>query len=212
MSPTGQYALSSFFLSQTDAKDDVCWEISKTIVEETMQQEQPVSLNNQANLTAIYQRYAPALFGYLHRHASSLEDTEDLLLEVFQAALERSGFEVLGAREQEAWLWCVARNKVADHHRKRVRRQGLSLDLVPEELYEPECETPEMLLLRQEEYEHLRASIQRLSAHQQEIVRLRFALGLRSAEIATILQKSEGAVRATLSRTLKLLRKIYENE
>jgi DNA-directed RNA polymerase specialized sigma24 family protein len=37
-------------------------------------------------------------------------------------------------------------------------------------------------------------------------------MGLRSAEIATILQKSEGAVRVTLSRALKLLRKIYENE
>lgn len=177
-----------------------------------MQQEQPVSLNNQAHLTAIYQRYAPALFGYLHRHANSLEDTEDLLLEVFEAALERPGFEDLGTKEQEAWLWCVARNKVADHHRKRVRRQGLSLDLVPEELYESERETPETLLLRQEEYARLHASIQRLPAHQQEIVHLRFALGLRSAEIATILQKSESAVRATLSRTLKLLRKIYENE
>jgi len=177
-----------------------------------MQQEQSASLNNQAYLTAVYQRYAPALFAYLYRYASSLEDTEDLLLDVFQAALERPGFEHLGVKEQEAWLWCVARNKVTDHHRKRVRRQSLSLDLVPEEVYEPDRETPEIVLLRQEEYTHLHASIQRLPEPQQEIVRLRFALGLRSAEIATILHKSEGAVRVTLSRALKLLRKIYENE
>ncbi len=177
-----------------------------------MQQEQSASLNNQAYLTAVYQRYAPALFAYLYRHASSLEDTEDLLLDVFEAALERSDFARLGTKEQEAWLWNVARNKAVDHYRKCVRRQGLSLELVPEELYEPERETPETLLLRQEEYARLHASIQRLPAFQQELVRLRFALGLRSAEIATILHKSEGAVRVTLSRTLKLLRKIYENE
>jgi DNA-directed RNA polymerase specialized sigma24 family protein len=43
-------------------------------------------------------------------------------------------------------------------------------------------------------------------------VRLRFVLDLRSAEIAAILDKSEGSVRVMLSRTLKLLRKIYEKE
>lgn len=177
-----------------------------------MWQEQTASLSDKAYLTAVYQRYATALFAYLHRHSGSLEDTEDLLLEVFQAALERPGFERLGAKEQEAWLWCVARNKVTDHHRKRVRRQGLSLELVPEEVYEPDRETPETVLMRKEEYARLHANIQRLPAVQREIVHLRFAMGLRSAEIATILQKSEGAVRVTLSRALKLLRKIYENE
>ncbi len=177
-----------------------------------MRQEQTVLLNEKAYLTAVYQRYAPALFAYLYRHADSLEDAEDLLLEVFQAALEREGFEYLSAKEQEAWLWCVARNKMVDHHRRRVRRQGIPLDLVPEDVYEPDRETPEVILLRREKYERLHASIRRLPAVQQEIVHLHFALGLRSAEIATVLHKSEGAVRVMLSRALKLLRKIYESE
>jgi RNA polymerase sigma factor (sigma-70 family) len=177
-----------------------------------MQQKQVASLNNQAYLTAVYQRYAPALFAYLYRHASSQEDTEDLLLEVFLAALERPGFEQLSTKEQEAWLWCVARNKATDHHRKRVRHQNVSLELAPENVYEQDNETPEVLLLRQEEYARLQASIQQLPPIQQEVVRLRFVLGLRSTEIATVLDKSEGAVRVMLSRSLKLLRKIYENE
>lgn len=170
------------------------------------------ALNDKAYLTEVYQRYAPAIFAYLHRHSSSLEDTEDLLLEVFLAALERSGFETLGAKQQEAWLWCVARNKMADHHRRRVRHEGVPLELALEDACEPDDKTPEMLLLQQEEYTHLQASIQQLPVLQQEIVRLRFVFGLRSAEIATVLHKSEGAVRVMLSRALKLLRTIYENE
>lgn len=177
-----------------------------------MQQEQRPSLNNHTYLTAVYQRYASALFAYLYRHASSLEDTEDLLLEVFLAALERPGFAQLGQQEQEAWLWCVARNKRMDYYRRQTRRQGISLELVPEEVYEQEESTPETEFLRQEERERLRNNIARLPAFQQEIVRLRFTLGLSSAEIAAVLQKSEGSVRVTLSRALKLLRKIYENE
>lgn len=98
-----------------------------------MRQKHIASLNDKAYLTALYQRYAPALFAYLYRHVGSMEDTEDLLLEVFLAALERSGFENLGTKEQEAWLWCVARNKMTDHHRKANRRQGVPLDLIAEE-------------------------------------------------------------------------------
>jgi RNA polymerase sigma factor (sigma-70 family) len=187
-------------------------DIYQIYTEEYMRKEQIASLNDKAHLSAVYKRYAPALFAYLYRHASSLEDTEDLLLEVFLAALERPNFAELGTKEQEAWLWCVARNKMADHHRKQVRRPGVPLELVPENEYEQDHETPEVLLLRQEEYSHLQASIRQLPAIQQEIVHLKFVLGLRSAEIATILDKSEGAVRVMLSRSLKLLRKIYEHE
>ena len=141
-----------------------------------------------------------------------LEDTEDLLLEVFLAALERPGFENLSELEQKTWLWKVAHNKMVDHYRKQSRRRGVPLDMLPEEVYEPDRETPEVLLLRWEEHHQLRASIQRLPAHMQEVVHLRFALNLRSAEIANVLQKSEGAVRVMLSRALKLLREIYEDE
>ncbi len=177
-----------------------------------MQQKQMTSFNEKNYLTAIYQRYAPTLFAYLYRHTGLLEDTEDLLLDVFLAALERPGFEQLGEKEQQAWLWCVARNKMTDLHRKKVRRQGIPLELVPEDAYEPDGETPEYLLLQQEESLRLKVGIEQLPALQQEILHLRFGLGLRSAEIATILNKNEGAVRATLSRALKLLRKLYEHE
>jgi RNA polymerase sigma-70 factor (ECF subfamily) len=177
-----------------------------------MWQEQITTLNEKAYLSAMYQHHAPLLFAYLYRHVRSLEDTEDLLLEVFLAALERADFEQLSVKEREAWLWRVARNKMIDLHRKRVRRKGLSLERVPEGVYEPDDETPETLLLQKEEAMRLKASIEQLPAPQQEIVYLRFGLGLRSTEIATVVNKSEGAVRIMLSRALKLLRKIYEKE
>lgn len=170
------------------------------------------SLNDKAYLTAIYQRYAPALFAYLWRSIGVMEDTEDLLLEVFLAALERPGFEELNETEQKAWLWSVARNKMVDHYRKKKRHTGVPLDILPEEALKPDLETPEVLLLRSEERYRLRATIRHLPALQQEIVHLRFTLNLSSSEIAAILQKSEGAVRVMLSRALKLLRRIYENE
>ena len=39
--------------------------------------------------TTLYESFAPALFAYLLKQTASREDAEDLLLEVFLAALER---------------------------------------------------------------------------------------------------------------------------
>jgi RNA polymerase sigma-70 factor (ECF subfamily) len=164
------------------------------------------------SLATLYQCFAPVLFAYLYHHTSSREDAEDLLLEVFLAALENDSFGKLDAREQESWLWSVAHNKMIDHYRRTARRSGVQLDLVLDNLYERDEYAPEHVTLRHEEYAHLRATIQTLPELQQEILRLRFANDLRCSEIAAVLQKSEGAIRMLLSRTMKLLRTIYAKE
>ena len=69
---------------------------------------------------------------------------------------------------------------------------------------------PEQVALRREEERRVAAAVQRLPALQQEVVRLRFAGGLRCAQIADVLGKREGAVRMALSRALNLLRTLYE--
>jgi RNA polymerase sigma-70 factor, ECF subfamily len=176
-----------------------------------MQQNSCMTLDN-PSLALLYQRFAPVLFAYLYRHTSSREDAEDLLLEVFLAALEHSGFARLSEKEQEGWLWSVARNKTVDHYRRAARRPGVQLDLVLEDLYEREEYAPEHVTLRREEYARLRANIAQLPELQQEVLRLRFANDLHCSEIATVLQKSEGSIRMLLSRTMKLLRAVYAKE
>lgn len=176
-----------------------------------MQQNQGMTLDN-PSLAVLYQRFAPVIFAYLHRHLSSREDAEDLLLEVFLAALERPTFALLGTKEQEGWLWNVAHNKMIDHYRRTTRRPGVQLELVLNDLYEREEYAPEHVALKREEYAHLRSHIEHLPEIQQEVLRLRFANDLRCSEIASVLQKNEGAIRMLLSRTLKLLRSVYEKD
>jgi RNA polymerase sigma-70 factor (ECF subfamily) len=161
------------------------------------------------SLVLLYQRFAPVLFAYLYRRTSSREDAEDLLLEVFLAALEHTSFAALGAQEQERWLWSVARNKMIDHYRWVARRPGVQLDLVLDDLYERDDYAPEHVILQHEEYAHLDEKIAQLPGIQQEVLRLRFANDLHCAEIAAVLQKSEGAIRMVLSRTMKMLRAVY---
>ena len=86
----------------------------------------------------------------------------------------------------------------------------LPLDEIEESAFDDEELAPEQFALRQEEYRRLYTSIQHLSDLQQQVLQMRFVHDLRCAEIAVSLNKSEAAVRMLLSRTLSLLRSIYE--
>jgi RNA polymerase sigma factor (sigma-70 family) len=163
-------------------------------------------------LTALYRAHAPGLFSYARRHTSTREDAEDIVLAVFVAALEShmllSGSEV----EQAAWLWRVAKNKIADYRRRAMHDANARLEEVGETVNVDEGWTPDEEALRGEAYAQLRKAVGSLPELQQKVLWLRFAQGLRSKEIALRLSKGEGAVRMLLSRSLNSLRRVYERQ
>lgn len=166
------------------------------------------SLEVDESQTALYERFGPSIFGYLRSHIRSLEDAEDLLLEVFVAALEHDNLSALAPDEQLSWLRRVAHNKLLNVYRRGSRHPQVALDLIVEEIFEEEG--PEQHTLRQEERRQLQAAIQKLPLLQQQILRLRYTDGLRCPEIAILLNKREGAVRKLLSRSILFLRQIYQ--
>jgi RNA polymerase sigma factor (sigma-70 family) len=161
-------------------------------------------------IALLYQKYAPGILAYVRQHIALQEDAEDLVVDVFLAAIEHSAFASLSEKAKQLWLWRVTRNKVIDAYRRSKVRQSVNLDLAVESLFEDEQFSPENAALRQEDYLDLAAHLQRLPALQQEILRLRFGQGLSCGEIAVTLKKRENVVRVTLSRSLNLLRKIYQ--
>lgn len=158
----------------------------------------------------LYQRHGPKLLKYIRRHVPIREDAEDVLLEVFVAALESDTLRTLGEGEQLAWLRSVAHNKFVDHNRRFYRRPIVTLEETSEMLYDDDDLAPEQIALRREAHAQLRRHLSSLPELQREVLRLRFANGLRCAEIARHLNKNEGTVRTLLSRSLNLLRSVYE--
>ena len=163
-------------------------------------------------MAALYQQYASTLLAYLLHRVPSEEDAEDILVEVFLAALENKQFAGLPEKAQLAWLWRVTRNKTVDAYRRSTRRRkrDVTLDAVGEQVFSDEQEEPESSALRQEEYSTLQRHLKGLTPLQQEVLHLRFGQDLRCSEIAVRLGKHEGAVKVMLSRTLNLLKSIYK--
>src|SRR5260370_6142155 len=91
----------------------------------------------------LYQRYWHALFTVIRQSISSREDAEDILLEVFLAAVESNTLPGMSEMHQEAWLRRVAYNKCMDFHRLTTRRPAVSLEGYIETLYAGVARTPE---------------------------------------------------------------------
>ncbi len=166
-------------------------------------------LIQQEAMADLYERYWFIVLRTIRQHISSHEDAEDVLLDVFLAALESDVFFNLVEQQQVAWLRRTAYNKAMDYHRRRTRQPLLSLQ-DDETLFADEERSPEKTFLKHEENLRLQSQIALLPELQQEILRLRFADGLRCKEIAARVRKNEGTVRSLLSRTLNGLRGLYE--
>ncbi len=174
-------------------------------------QQQRSPQENTSLVALLYQQHASAIFLLVRRHVFSREDAEDITLETFLAAFEQERTLAEGSDDMRlAWLRRVAHNKMIDHYRCSARRQSATLEEISSLLDEDENGAPEPATLRNEEYALLRSRLASLPSQQQEVLHLRFAGGLRSREIATLLQKREGSVRSMLARSLNFLRSIYE--
>src|SRR5260370_29924273 len=86
-------------------------------------------------MALLYRKYAPGMLTYVRMRVPSPEDAEDLVVEVFLAALENAKFTVLSEKAKQSWLWRVTRNKVIDAYRRAKTRQTITLDHVAEGLF-----------------------------------------------------------------------------
>ena len=156
------------------------------------------------------ERHAAFILAYVRTHTASWQDAEDLTLEVFLTALEHDNLSWLTDKQKLVWLWRVAHNKLIDSYRRPGQPPAVSLEQVVENASHDETLMPEQLVLRSEELERLYKAIGKLSSQQQQVLQLRYGEGLRFAEIAVLLNKREATVRKICSRSLVLLRRIYE--
>lgn len=176
-----------------------------------MFQKQGQALDNSL-LENLYKKHARDVLRYIQRYLFSREDADDVLVEVFLAALENENVINLHAESQLAWLLRVARNKVIDYQRRAIRHPAVALDEALDSPFEVDPLTPEQAALDQEDIDTLRTRLALLPELQQQVLQLRFGDGLRTKEIAERLKKSDGAIRSLLLRSLDLLRKLYTHE
>jgi RNA polymerase sigma-70 factor (ECF subfamily) len=158
----------------------------------------------------LYRRYMRRVFRYLLTYTDSVDDAADLTQHVFLRALEALPAYRHQGVPFAAWLLAIARNAAMDLYRRR--RRAIPWDHVSAEWHPFSDSDPEATALQAEGLNRLRLLVAQLDNEKQEMLYLRFAGGLKSAEIALVLGKSEVAVQKALRRTLLQLKERYDAE
>src|ERR671931_279904 len=155
-------------------------------------------------LEELYLIHFDRIYSYLHMSVGNRHDAEDLTTQTFLKMLESIGKFRFRAAPFSAWLFRIAHNLAMDHFRAARRWQP------EEEVPEPPGQEE-----RSAEDEALhsigRASmlelIDNLSPEQQQVLTLKFVFNFGNAEAATILGKTEGAIKSLQHRALVSLQK-----
>jgi RNA polymerase sigma-70 factor (ECF subfamily) len=155
-----------------------------------------------------YDRYHMQVYRYLHAHLKQEQDAADLMQQVFfQAWKHRQTYEP-GRGTVATWLLSIAHHRLVDFY--RLSRPSISWESIPE--VAATDQNPEAKVLSEESIALVRRLLEALPQPEQELLALRFAAQLSSAEIAALIGKSEAATKKQLTRLLRRLQEQYRRQ
>lgn len=152
--------------------------------------------DDQPAFREFYRAQAPRLWKYLIARGCDAQSAYDLLAEAFERFLRTVCRD---PRAPVAFLYRIAVNLHIDSHR-RVKASPVDPRADWEAVSQVPADDPP------DEYEHLRALVLRLPEREQNLLLLRYWIGLSHEEVAQVLGLPGGTVRRQCAELLEKLR------
>ena len=159
---------------------------------------------DRAALEELYLIHFDRIYSYLHMSVGNRHDAEDLTTQTFLKMLESIGKFRWQSAPFSAWLFRIAQNLAMDHFRARRRWQPEEEVPEPPGEEEPSAELQAMHSIGRQS---MLALIEDLSSEQQQVLTLKFVFNFQNADVATILGKTDGAIKSLQHRALVSLQK-----
>ncbi len=159
---------------------------------------------DRAALEELYLLHFDRIYSYLHMTVGNRHDAEDLTTQTFLKMLESIGRFRWQAAPFSAWLFRIAHNLSMDHFRAHRRWQPYEEVPEPHGSEEPSAELEAMQSIGRQSMLEL---IDTLSHEQQQVLTLKFVFNFANADVARILDKTEGAIKSLQHRALASLQK-----
>ncbi len=179
-----------------------------------MQDEQSLVRKAQARdeqaFAELYEAYFDKIYRYIVLKTGDRTEAEDMTQQVFMKALSALPSFRWKDVPFSAWLYRIAHNQVVDHLRRSSHRRTTELTeaITPAD----PGENPQQRVELGMDVERLVKTARRLTKAQQEVISLRFSSELPVAEVARIMKRSEGAVKALQHSAVQALRKMMMAE
>lgn len=156
----------------------------------------------------IYDAYVERVYRYVYFRLTDDATAEDLTAQVFLRAWENLTQYQPGSSPYIAWLYTIARNLVIDYY--RTKKEIISLEDAHH--LKADAPSPDDETQGRFELQAMRDALQFLTDEQQQVLILRFIAGLSTENVADVMGKREGAVRALQMRALQTLSKYMEKK
>lgn len=153
----------------------------------------------------LYRTYAPKVRGYAF--AQGVADPEDLVGEVFLQAVRNLNRFTGDEAAFRSWLFTIVHRRVLDSRRRSRRRPEEMNGHVPESATLPAAEDVALQGLSDP---RLLDGLAVLTTEQRRVLALRVIGDLSLDDVARILHKRTGAIKALQHRALQRLRKILD--
>ena len=158
----------------------------------------------------LVRRYQEKIYWVCHRVTGTHEDADDVVQDVFVRVYE-SLSKFRGESEFYTWLYRIATNTSLNALRKKKLKEFIRYDEMYEELLPDDDRTDDSVL--QQEYKTiLERAIERLPARQKMVFVMRYYDEMPYKEMAKILKKSVGGLKANYFHALKKIQEYVRKE
>jgi RNA polymerase sigma-70 factor (ECF subfamily) len=143
----------------------------------------------------LYERYFDRIYRYVYLKVGDPVEAEDITEQVFLKMIEAiDSFRWQGS-SFASWLYRIAHNQVVDAIRQHARRPQVPLEPVGA-LLPSERDDPHRHAERRDFHEQLAEALSRLTELQAQVIALKFGAGMTNAQVAEVLERTEGAIKA----------------
>lgn len=160
----------------------------------------------------LYNQHAEQIYRYVYYRVSNQDDAEDLVAQVFVQAWSNITNYKSNGSPFVAWLYTIAHNLVVNYYKKSERQAKMQMPLEDWVADVQGTHDPEREFSNKLRNEALRRAILQLGSEQQQVIYFRYVEDWSHQQIASLMGKTEAAVRVIQFRAQKVLRQLLEKD
>lgn len=153
----------------------------------------------------LYDHYLSRIYRFIYVKVASREDAEDISHQVFLNAWQNMPRYKSKGFPFSSWLYEIARNQVIDYY--RTRKESVSVDDIdPDSMSE---EAHGETLNTELDLERVMKKLRTMKSEYQDVLILRFVEDMSLKEVASALNKTEGAIKLLQHRAVSTLKEFF---
>ncbi len=155
--------------------------------------------------SVLFERYKLPMYNFFLRMTYHQSTSEDLTQSVFERMIRyRTTYQP--DKVFRTWIYQIARNVKADHYRKNSKMAFANIEEQENSLASGSVME---VIEKREQSKTLEAAMAQLGEEQREVLLLTRYQKMKYADVANLLNCSEGAIKVKVHRAIKELRKVY---